>query len=707
MKRIIAAFLAVFMIFCAVSCGSGEKKVRVTNVYRSTELYVGDFVADGFVTAEDFVVAYGHEPGKSDVVLKIDNETRGVTREEISGDRFILGAAVMPDGSVVILSGRYDEKLRSNVYSLTRNGETLAEPDGNPRFIAADGEGNLVVSDGESMTVYDSSMNKLFDAGCGRTIESLSASSDGRIFAVSDGKEYGYFDLASRGFDWKSKLSSGGRILPGAGFDYCRSDQDGIYGHDESGEVKLLDYVNSDLIVSQILDLSVIDRDRMIARTFELSDGVEKNSLIFLERIPDGEVPAKFVMRLAHGDTDISKLAVRFNRQSENYRIELADYRNDGGNSPSDTLENDFLTGNAPDIVLAADFENLDILSARGAFADFSELLSDPERREFLPGLLEAFTDGRGRIYELVMSFTLESLYTASEPESWDVEGYVRTLDGLSDAHLFMYEDQSTILSVGLMASLDSFVDRAAGKCDFDSELFRSLLGAAGRTKPFNYQLSLSGDDLKDYEENRAKPFIDGKVLIDRNGAYGFADFLHSTVLFGDRTKAVGYPSGSGNGTLIHPLVSYSINKKSEHTAGALEFVKFAAGIRLGDAFPASRRLADAMFEREEGRVYYFTYDSSRSYDAGVTLSEAREDITKNCQTYGIAPGGEFILVDPSCRDAFLELVKGAGAYPTADMRLLMMIFEEAQMYFAGEKTLDETVKIINDRVSTYLSERK
>ena len=707
MKRIIAAFLTAFMILCGVSCGRGEKKVRVTNVYRSAALDVGDFIADGFVTSKDFVVAYGHEPGRSDVVLKIDNRTRGVTREEIGGDRFILGAAVMPDGSVVILSGRYDEELKSNVFALTKNGETIAKPDGNPRFIAADGEGNLVVSDGESMTVYDSSMNRLFDAGCGRTLERLSGTSDGRVFAVIDGKEYGYFDLAARGFDWESKLSSGGRILPGAGFDYCRSDQDGIYGHGESGEVKLLDYVNSDLIVSQILDLSVIDQDRMIARTFELSDGEEKNSLIFLERIPDDEVPAKFVLRLAHGDTDVSELAVRFNRQSEDYRIELADYRDFGENSPSDALENDFLTGNAPDIVLAADFENLDILSARGAFADFSELLSDSERREFLPGLLEAFTDGGGRIYELVTNFTLESLYTASELTSWDVADYVMTLDGLSDAHLFMYEDQSTILSVGLMASLDSFVDRAAGECDFDSELFRSLLEAAGRTKPYGYQLSLSGDDLKDYEENRAGPFIDGKVLIDRNGAYGFADFLHSTVLFGDRTKAVGYPTGSGNGTLIHPLVSYSINKRSEHTAGALEFVKFAAGIRLGNAFPASRELTDAMFLREEGRVYYFTYGSSRSYDAGVTLSEARGDIAKNHQAYGIAPGGEFILVDSSCRDAFLELVKGASAYPTADMRLLMMIFEEAQIYFAGEKSLDETVKIINDRVSTYLSERK
>ena len=38
--------------------------------------------------------------------------------------------------------------------------------------------------------------------------------------------------------------------------------------------------------------------------------------------------------------------------------------------------------------------------------------------------------------------------------------------------------------------------------------------------------------------------------------------------------------------------------------------------------------------------------------------------------------------------------------------RIISMINEEAQMYFEDEKSLDETVKIIQDRVSTYMSER-
>ena len=35
------------------------------------------------------------------------------------------------------------------------------------------------------------------------------------------------------------------------------------------------------------------------------------------------------------------------------------------------------------------------------------------------------------------------------------------------------------------------------------------------------------------------------------------------------------------------------------------------------------------------------------------------------------------------------------------------MIMEEVQVYFAGDKSLDETVKIIQSRVGIYLAEKQ
>ena len=46
--------------------------------------------------------------------------------------------------------------------------------------------------------------------------------------------------------------------------------------------------------------------------------------------------------------------------------------------------------------------------------------------------------------------------------------------------------------------------------------------------------------------------------------------------------------------------------------------------------------------------------------------------------------------------------------YPDAmGIKVIMMIYEEADIYFSDVKPLDETVKVIQNRVSTYISERK
>ena len=52
------------------------------------------------------------------------------------------------------------------------------------------------------------------------------------------------------------------------------------------------------------------------------------------------------------------------------------------------------------------------------------------------------------------------------------------------------------------------------------------------------------------------------------------------------------------------------------------------------------------------------------------------------------------------------ELLDGAGTSMRTDSTLWSIISEDAGMYFAGAKTLDETVKMIQDRAGTYISEK-
>lgn len=52
------------------------------------------------------------------------------------------------------------------------------------------------------------------------------------------------------------------------------------------------------------------------------------------------------------------------------------------------------------------------------------------------------------------------------------------------------------------------------------------------------------------------------------------------------------------------------------------------------------------------------------------------------------------------------ELLDGAGTFMRIDSMLWSIISEDAEAYFAGVKTLDETVKMIQDRAGTYIAEK-
>ena len=57
--------------------------------------------------------------------------------------------------------------------------------------------------------------------------------------------------------------------------------------------------------------------------------------------------------------------------------------------------------------------------------------------------------------------------------------------------------------------------------------------------------------------------------------------------------------------------------------------------------------------------------------------------------------------------DRVLSLIDGASAMPDIDQKAAEMIMEEVQNYFAGDKPLDETVKVIQSRVGIYLAEKQ
>ena len=51
-------------------------------------------------------------------------------------------------------------------------------------------------------------------------------------------------------------------------------------------------------------------------------------------------------------------------------------------------------------------------------------------------------------------------------------------------------------------------------------------------------------------------------------------------------------------------------------------------------------------------------------------------------------------------------LIMSCDHMPHTDSAIMLIVREEIQAYFAGQKTLDEVLEIINNRVATFVNER-
>ena len=57
--------------------------------------------------------------------------------------------------------------------------------------------------------------------------------------------------------------------------------------------------------------------------------------------------------------------------------------------------------------------------------------------------------------------------------------------------------------------------------------------------------------------------------------------------------------------------------------------------------------------------------------------------------------------------DEYVEFIRNAVPSPVHSDELFDIVMEEADSYFLSDKNLDETIRVIQQRVQLYLDERK
>lgn len=385
-----------------------------------------------------------------------------------------------------------------------------------------------------------------------------------------------------------------------------------------------------------------------------------------IQKVSPGLVKDREVISLRGvSDLDILNAALRFNSTNEDYKIEYEFIGSGHELSQQEILE--LVLQDSPDIVYTPSLPKNSIDA--GLFVDLLPYIDADEslsREDFIEPVLESMLQDGG-LYELLTRVDVLSLSVQGElfpgREEWTVD-YVEEMIANRPEGMpvyFWHRDRDYMLNILCRISSGEYVDWDAGTCSFDEGGFAGLLQFVKDTP---------------YTSEPVRPVLMEPVTTLDTSQYFARDLLKEDFVY------AGFPGTSGNGSYFtdysdaYSRSGYGIMASSEHKEAAWDFLRLLllpenlTGMSIG--IPVTK----AAFEKN--LELSIDEDSPQDY-----LVLTREDAEK-----------------------MRRLVYSTEKMARQDDTLTEIISTEAAAYFAGDKSLEDTVSNIQSRASIYVAEQ-
>jgi len=372
-----------------------------------------------------------------------------------------------------------------------------------------------------------------------------------------------------------------------------------------------------------------------------------------------------------------------FNRRHPEMEIVLHDYwdidDDVGYRQAIERFHIDILAGSVPDIILFEDFDNLDLLRVRealvrqGALMDLYSFIDadlDISREDFFQNVLEGFENTDGELPVIGNWLTVTTMITINpqpQIENWRFEDFLDLMEQSVDAGNFEPLGSritgTHFLTTVLEYMNHGFIDTERGISYFESDNFMRLLNLAV-TIPVNQTYAEWGIDFSpDFSA-----LMSGEQIVD---LVGFAGFYGLSNIRGATDEErpppftyIGLPGASGGVHYIQISGTFSIFENSQHSNVAWQFVRetLLPGATANNAF--SLRIDDFA-----NRV------------AASTMTDQEKDTMRNLMS----------------KAAILRPLSGT---------IIMIIEEEFGALLSGVRSVEDTARIIQNRVQIYLHEQ-
>ena len=525
-------------------------------------------------------------------------------------------------------------------------------------------------------------------------------------------------------------------FFTGPGYDFYYNTDSAICGYDaaKNESVELMNFLNSDCTSNVANRLFILSPDKFVSNGY---DEVEnKQVLAVLEKVPEDQIQEKYLITLATlgNGWQAKRDAVRFNRTSDEYRVIVKEYSIEdfipAGSENYDwekatrqaleAMNNDITSGNPPDILFVSSEIPVENYAAKGMLVDLYDYIDkDPRvsREDFLENILKAQEIG-GKLYSVMPTFSVTTFAGKTKNlngmMSWTMDKFTQWANALpEDVRVFREITRDNMLRNFFTYAYDDFIDPATGRCSFDTPEFRKLLEFI-KTLPEKSiweQMENGGEYDQKFWDDYENALREDRVMLETVSLGNYSSYRSiASYTFGtDEITLIGLPVVKGNGGSLESSLAYSIFKKSKLKDGAWDFVCYYLQKEYQTSsnvyqFPirkdALEELAAKTLKQEE--EMFASQESTRSDEI---IYSSGGGVTAVAKPYY---GGDLqVRITQDVIDSINAYIKSVSRTSRTNLSVVDIVREEAGPFFADQKSLDETVKIIQNRVSTLIAESR
>ncbi|MBD5529879.1 MAG: extracellular solute-binding protein [Lachnospiraceae bacterium] len=518
-----------------------------------------------------------------------------------------------------------------------------------------------------------------------------------------------YYDGESRSaslsvVEWnKDRMSEGckikgdGQLLSCEEGNICFMDTQAIYEMDPETKVirEKISLEGRNVFPDRTADMKVGDGETVL-----LCYGTDSNAVKYIVFSPEEENGEEETLQLDAADydqygrrfvyvydyyswtgekTELGNIIDAFNEQSDSYQVVLKDYgygnRYDEGVDPLKIITAEEF----PDLIFSMQTSLIDIFREKDCLEDLTPYIESSENisvSDIVDPVLNAYSV-QGKIYALPRTFQMETLMgkrsQMGEP-GWTVDEFLSWIETHADMDNGMSLTKDRVYDLCMETLLDSCVDMESGEADFIGGTFKS---AAVRINELNLGNGLQIPDPEEIKNPDSWYIVEAAV-----GNLGRA--VYAEIELGEEGVFKGYPGKDGEPVYYFEAAALSIFRTSDVKEGAFEFLEYYLMYQGEDI--------SGQYQNITPKLY-----TLKSYlEKGISLALQVESMW-----------GEPCAVTQEQIDKVLALFPYVVPRKEKYEEIRVIVDEELQPFFDGQKDIDTVCEIIQSKVKIYLEESK